>query len=471
MRLKTNEPQAHPWMANSTAEIQQAMLAAIGARSIAELFEQIPADHRLRRPLDLPPALVSEAELSRHLVETLRRNRTGAECLSFLGAGCWPHHVPAVVDEIVGRTEFLTPVWGSPQSDHGRNQAWFEFNSELGELLDMEVVQLPVYSWGCAAGHAIRMASRITGRHEVLLPRVSDPERLAVIRTYCEPREMPRHIDLVPVDSDAAGELDLADLRRKISQRTAAVYFENPSYLGMIETKGAEIATLAQASGAQLIVGADPLSLGILKAPAHYGADIAVGPTQPLGVHMNAGGGVGGYIASRDEERYVREYNGFLVSITETEREGEHGFALASSHQTSYGMREAGKDWTGNSVYLWAIAAAVYMALLGPCGFREIGQLIIARSHYAARRIGTIDGVRLPFESGFFKEFVVNFDATGSTVAQINRRLREEHAIFGGKDLSKELPELGQSALFCVTELHTAADIDRLVAALTEVLS
>lgn len=469
--MKTNEPQAHPWMANSTAEIQQAMLAAIGARSIAELFEQIPADHRLERPLDLPPALASETELSRHLADTLRRNRTSAECLSFLGAGCWPHHVPAVVDEIVGRTEFLTPVWGSPQSDHGRNQAWFEFNSELGELLDMEVVQLPVYSWGCAAGHAIRMASRLTGRHQVLLPRHGDPERLSVIATYCEPREMPRHIEIVLVESDASGLMDVADLERKISPRTAAVYFENPSFLGMIEANGAKIAALARQSGAQLIVGADPLSLGILKPPAQYGADIAVGPTQPLGVHMNAGGGVGGYIATRDEERYVREFNGFLVSITETERQGEYGFALASSHQTSYGMREAGKDWTGNSVYLWAIAAAVYMALLGPKGFRELGELIIARSNYAARRLGAIGGVRLPFAAGFFKEFVVNFDATGRSVAEINRRLLGEHAIFGGKDLSNDLPELGQSALYCVTELHTAADIDRLVAAVTEVLA
>src|SRR4030095_7670532 len=124
MLLKTNEPQSHPWMANSTAETQQAMLAAIGARSIAELFEQIPADHRLRRPLNLPPALVSEAELSRHLIELLRRNRTGGDCLSFLGAGCWPHHVPAVVDEIVGRTEFLTPVWGLAPSAHRRNPTW-----------------------------------------------------------------------------------------------------------------------------------------------------------------------------------------------------------------------------------------------------------------------------------------------------------------------------------------------------------
>jgi glycine dehydrogenase subunit 1 len=458
-------------MANSTAGTQQEMLAAIGAKSLAELFEQIPADHRLGRPLNLPPALASEAELSRHFDELLRRNRTCGDCLSFLGAGCWPHHVPAVVDEIVGRTEFLTPVWGSPQSDHGRNQAWFEFNAQLGELLDMEVVQLPVYSWGCATGHAIRMASRITGRREVLLPRHSDPERLSVIRTYCEPRAMARHIEVVLVESDEKGLMDLADLRRKISQRTAAVYFENPSYLGMIEINGAEIAALAKAAGAQLIIGADPLSLGILKPPAQYGADIAVGPTQPLGVHMNAGGGVGGYIASHDEERYVREYNGFLVSITETERKGEYGFALASSHQTSYGMREAGKDWTGNSVYLWAIAAAVYMSLLGPKGFREIGELIIARSHYAARCLAGISGVRVPFARGFFKEFVVNFDGTGLSVAEINRRLRDGHAIFGGKDLSAELPELGQSALFCVTELHTAADIDRLAAAMTEVLS
>src|SRR5262245_47596178 len=174
--VRPNEASAHPWMANSLADIKQAMLKEIGASSIEALFEQIPASHRLKSPLKLPRQLRSEAELKRHLVSTLARNETCERNLSFLGAGCWQHHVPAVVDEIVGRAEFLTPVWGSPQSDHGRNQAWFEFNSQLGELLDMEVVQLPVYSWGCAAGHAVRMASRITGRHEVLLPRSRSEE-------------------------------------------------------------------------------------------------------------------------------------------------------------------------------------------------------------------------------------------------------------------------------------------------------
>ena len=468
--VTANESAAHPWMANSAPGLKQAMLAEIGAASIDELFAQIPAAHRLKTPLSLPRQLKSEAELKRHLVTTLARNATCEQYLNFLGAGCWQHHVPAVVDEIVGRTEFLTPVWGSPQSDHGRNQAWFEYSSQLGELLNMEVVQLPVYSWGCAAGHAIRMASRITKRNEVLVPRLVDPERLSVIRNYCEPREMARHIDIVQVVSDRkTGGLDLKDLKAKISSRTAAVYIESPAYLGTIEAQGAEIARIARAAGAETIVGSDPISLGVLKPPADYGADIAVGPTQPLGVHMNCGGGVGGYIASRDDEKYVREYNGFLVSITGTSQPGEYGFSLASAHQTSYGMREAGKDWTGNSVYLWAIANAVYLSLLGPQGMREVGELILQQAHYAAKAFSRIKGVRIAFPKGFFKEFVVNFDKTGRSVARVNKALRR-HRIFGGKDISREFPELGQSALYCVTEVHTREDIDRLAAALKEAL-
>ncbi len=469
--MRSNESPTHPWMANSLAEIKQAMLKEIGAASIEELFEQIPADHRLKSPLKLPPQLKSEAELKRHLLEVLDRNETCEKNLNFLGAGCWQHHVPAVVDEIVGRAEFLTPVWGSPQSDHGRNQAWFEYASALGELLEMDVVQLPVYSWGCAAGHAIRMASRITGRHEVLLTEFIDPERLSVIRNYCEPVEMRRHIDVVAIGYDRkTGGLDLKDLKAKISPRTAAVYFESPSYLGLLEARAEQIAEIARSAGAETIVGVDPLSLGVIRPPADYGADMAVGPTQPLGVHMNCGGGVGGFIASRDEERYVRQYNGFLVSITSTSEPGEHGFSLSCSHQTSYGMREAGRDWTGNSVYLWAIANAVFMSLLGPQGFRELGELILQQAHYAARALGRIKGVKIRFPEGFFKEFVVNFDVTGKTVARINRALLRK-GIFGGKDLSQDFPALGQSALYCVTELHSKADIDRLAGALKEILA
>lgn len=466
----TAAQRSHPWMASSAPGQIEAMLKEIGVASARELFEQIPEDHFRKRPLDLPPTLVSEAELRRDLLGKLKKNANCEENLNFLGAGCWQHHVPGVVEEIVGRTEFVTNVWGSPQSDMGRNQAWFEFNSQLGALLNMDVVQLPVYSWGCAAGHAIRMASRLTGRHKVLVSEFSDPERLSVIRSYCEPKEMESHIDVVTVACDPeTGRLDVADLKSKLGDDVAAVYFENPAYLGTIETAGSDVAKVARDAGAETIVGVDPLSLGILKAPADYGADIAVGPTQPLGVHMNGGGGVGGFIASHDIERYVRQFNGFLVSMDHTTVPGQYAFNLACAHQNSYGMREKANDWTGNSVYLWVIANATYMSLLGPEGFRELGELILSRSRYAAKRLGGIGGVEIRWPETHFKEFVVNFDGTGRSVADINEALRAR-GIFGGKDLSAELPGLGQSALYCVTEIHTAADIERLATTLEEVL-
>jgi glycine dehydrogenase subunit 1 len=459
---------AHPYMANSARALRQELLDAVGVADPEELFVQIPADHRLTRPPELPPALAAEADLARHLRRTLARNLTCEENLSFLGGGCWQHHVPAVCDELAQRTEFVTPVWGTPASDVGRNQAWFEFASQLGELLELDFVGLPVYSWGCAAGHAIRMAARITGRREVLLPAALDRERLAVIRTYCEPPEMASHLTVVAVDADpATGRMDLSHLERLLSDRTAAVYFETPGSLGVIETECERIAELARAHGAETIAGTDPISLGVLSPPGAYGVDIAVGSTQPLGVHMNCGGGVGGFIATRDEERYAREYPTLNVSIVPTREEGERGFAMTLFEQSSYGSREHGKDWTGNSVYLWAVVNAAYMSLMGPQGFAEIGAVILERSHDAARRIDELPGVSVRWP-GFFKEFVVDFGATGRTVAEINDGLLQR-GIFGGGDLSAAHPELGQCALYCVTEVHATEDLDRLVDALAEV--
>jgi glycine cleavage system P protein (glycine dehydrogenase) subunit 1 len=456
---------AHPYMANSALDVQHEMLDAIGAKSISELFEQIPPDHRLRRPLRLPPALSSEASLQRHLAELLSRNESCETALNFLGAGCWQHYVPAACKEIVARREWLTSVFGSPMSDHGRNQAWFEFCSQLGELVGMELVGMPVYSWGCAAGHAIRLASRLNGRREVVVVRAIDPERLSVIRNYCETPEMANYIKVTLVDYElTSGTLDLADLSRRISTNTSAVYFEVPSYLGVVDGHAADIAKLAHTHGAEVIVGVDPISLGVLENPADYGADIVVGPTQPLGVPMNCGGGVGGFIASRDDVRYAREYPTFLVSITDTVEPGERGFGLSLFHQTSYGSREKGKDWTGNSTYLWTIANAAYMAMMGPQGFRDIGNLILQHSHFAASLLAKIPGVHIAFPKHFFKEFVVNFDGTGKSVTSINQALRAER-IFGGKNLRRDFPELGESALYCVTEVHSRGDLERLASA------
>jgi glycine dehydrogenase subunit 1 len=448
----------HPYMANSAPELRQELLDAVGIDDPEELFVQIPADHRLKRPLDLPPALPAEGDLQRHLTRTLSRNVDCEQAISFLGGGVWQHHVPAVCDELAQRTEFVTSEWGTPASDHGRNQAWFEFASQLGELLELDFVGLPVYSWGCAAGHAIRMASRITQRSEVLVQANLDRERAAVIRTYCEPPEMASHIAIVEVATGDDGRVVLEDLERKLSDNTAAVYLETPNAHGVIETDGEEIAQRAHDAGAELILGVDPISLGVLAPPGQLNADIAVGSTQPLGVHMNCGGGAGGFIASRDEERYARAYPTLQVSIAPTTHEGEHGFTMTLFEQTSYGRREDGNDWTGNSVYLWAIVNAVYMSLLGPQGFAELGERILQRSHYAARRIDALANVSVR-HGGFFKEFVVDF---AQPVSEVNAALKER-GIFGGGALSDN------SALYCVTEVHTQDDIDRLVEALSEV--
>jgi glycine dehydrogenase subunit 1 len=462
---------AHPYMANSTPTAKRRMLDALGLDDVDRLFEQIPPDHRLARPLALPNGIRSEAELRRELLGKISRNQDCERNLSFLGGGCWQHYVPAVCDEIISRTEFVTAIWGTPASDLGRNQAWFEFTSQLGELLELDFVGLPTYSWGCAAGHAIRMAARMTGRRELLVLGPVDPERMSVIRNYCQPTEMADHIKVRVLDCDwSSGQVDLQRLEEALSDAIAAVYFENPSFLGTIETAGAEIAGAAHRHGAEVIVGVDPISLGVLAPPSRYGADIAVGPMQPLGLHMNCGGSTGGFIASRDEERYAREYPTLTLSICETSREGERAFAMAQFEQTSYGSRDAANDWTGTSVYLWAIANAVYMSLLGPQGFVELDELILSRSHYAAQRLAEIPGVEVKLSGPFFKELVVGFEQTGKSVAAINAGLRE-HGIFGGLDLTRHLPQLGASALYCFTEVHTQADIDRLTTTMERVVA
>jgi glycine dehydrogenase subunit 1 len=263
--------------------------------------------------------------------------------------------------------------------------------------------------------------------------------------------------------------MDLEDLKRKISDKTAAVYFENPSYLGFIEDQGAEITKIAHAAGAQSIAGVDPISLGILTPPGSYGADIICGDLQSLGIHMLAGGGQSGFIAFRDEEIYIAECPLEIYSIVDTVKEGEFAFAEVRSERTSYGLRDKGKDWVGTASGLWTIGAAVYLSLMGPAGMREIGEVILKKAAYARNLLLTLPGVKPVFSQTNFKEFLVDFSGTGKTVAQINAALKEKK-IFGGKDVSAEYPKLGQCALYCVTEIHTEADIQRLYNALQEVL-
>jgi glycine dehydrogenase subunit 1 len=466
-----DKPFIHPYIPNSAPEIRAHMLKEIGIKDVEEIFKEIPESLRLKRKLNLPEPFLSERDLKRHAKGILSKNKSCEEYLSFLGGGCWQHYVPAVCDEIISRSEFLTAYGGGTYAAFGKMQAQFEFQSLMGELLKMDVVSEGSYSWGAVAGNAIRMASRITGRSEVLIPKTVGPERLATIQTFCKSVPENRGIQIKLIDYDSeTGLMILGDLKKKISSDTAAVYFENPTYLGSIESQGEEISEIAHEKGAETIVGVDPISLGILAPPSDYGADIVVGNAQPLGVHMSYGGGLFGFIASRDEEKYVAEYPSWLISITETIKEGEYGFGLTKFDRTSYVGRDKGKDFLGTGAGLWTIAGAVYMSLMGPKGFREIGETIIQGSHYAIEVLSKLEGVKVLFPENAFKEFVVNFDGTGKSVETLNSALMG-YKIFGGIDLSRDFPELGNSALYCVTEIHSKEDIDTLVASLKEVIA
>lgn len=459
-------PFVHPYIPNSAPSVRAAMLRAIGIEDVEELFRDIPPHLRFQGRLDLPPPILAESDLERHVETLLRRNTSCREVISFLGAGCYQHHVPAVCDEIAQRAEFLSSYSGDTYVDRGKYQALFEYQSLLGELVGMEVINAPTFDGGAASATSVRMACRLTGRSEVLVAETISPERLAVMRDYCRVG-----ITLVPVRCHRErGELDLDDLRARISDRTAAVYFENPSYLGFIETQGQAISALAHAHGVQSVVYVDPSSLGVMAPPAEYGADIVCGDVQPLGIHMYFGGGQTGFIGTRDEERYVAELPSLLFSIAPTRVRGEFGFGWSSFARTSYVRRGQAHEFTGTTQGLWAIVAGVYLALMGPQGMRELGETIMQRVHYAMRRLAEIPGVRCPALAATpFKEFVVGFDGTGRSVAAINRGLRER-GIFGGKDLSREFPWLGNAALYCVTEVHTKEQIDRLAEALREVV-
>jgi glycine dehydrogenase subunit 1 len=461
----------HPYIPNSVPATKQAMLREIGLDNALQIYEPIPERLRFKGLLDVPAPIHSEAELVRYVKGILGKNKSCEEYLSFLGGGTWRHYVPAAVDEVANRAELVSAYDGMYYTDHGKQQMKWEFASQLCELLDLDACGLAFYDWGTVTGLALRMASRITGRNHVLVPGTIAPERLACARTLCQPEVMPTHIGVELVDYDpASGQMDLDDLRAKISEKTAAVYVENPSYLGFIEAQAAEIGRICHEQGAVYIAGVDPISLGVLASPGSYGADIAIGDIQPLGVHLNCGGGLGGFIAFKDEPAYANECPLILFTILETEREGEHAFAEVMEERTSYGLRDKGKDWVGTGAGLWMMAATTYMTLMGPQGFQELGDTILKRSHYAAGLLAAVPGLKLRFDPAFFKEFVVNFDGAGKTVAEVNKRLLD-HTIFGGHDLSPHFPELGQSALYCVTELHTKSDIERLADALRAVVA
>ena len=444
------------------------MMQTIGITNIEELYADIPAALRLKKRLDLPKEGLPEFEVKKHVEELLSTSKTCDSMPVFLGAGCWPHYIPAVVKEIVERSEFLTSYTPyQPETSQGMLQALFEYQSLICELVGMDVANSSMYDWASALGEAARMASRITKRREILVPEIIHPDRLATLKVYAEPAGI--QIKQLGYDSEI-GQLDMDSLEKRISTNTAAVYIENPSYLGFIESQAEEIQAQTHKAGALFIVGVDPTSLGILKPPGEYGADIVIGEGQPLGNAMNYGGPLLGIMACREDNNLIRQMPGRIIGITTTLDGTQEGFCMVLQTREQHIRREKATSNICTNEALCAVASCVYLALLGPQGMKELGETVISRANYAIKVLSQIEGIKTPvFRSHHFKEFTVNFDPAGKDTKTVNTSLLQRN-IHGGKDISNEFPALGQTALYCVTETHSKSDIDQLAEALTEIL-
>ncbi len=449
-------------MPNSVHQTKEKMLRDIGFRGIDDLYVNIPEKMRYKGSLQVPGPS-TEQEVRRRITETLAKNAP-LKCAPFLGGGVWPHYVPAVVDEVVHRAEFLTSYTPyQPEISQGMLQSIFEYQSLICELVEMAVANASMYDWASALGEAALLSARLNHRDTILVPGLIAPNRLAVLHTYTTPAGL--RVEKLGYDPET-GQTSIEDLKSRVNDHTAAVYIENPSYLGHVEEGMEAIGEVAHDAKSLFVAGVDPISLGILKAPGAYGADIAVGEGQPLGSHMSYGGPLLGIFACNHDNAIIRQMPGRIIGVTETLSDGRRGYVMTLQTREQHIRREKATSNICSNEALLSVAGAAYLSLLGPNGMRDLAETCTSRAHYAMHKINAVPGVKTPrFNAYNFKEFPVLFEKRKAE--EVNKKLLAK-GYQGGKLLGAEFPELGESSLFCVTEAHTKSDIDGLVEALTE---
>jgi glycine dehydrogenase subunit 1 len=440
----------------STDQDRGAMLRAIGAPSVDALFADVPEPLRLVRKLRIPAAL-SEVELLRHLREMASQDADADRWLSFLGAGCYQHFSPAIVNHLILRGEFLTAYTPyQPEISQGTLQALFEYQTLICQLTGMEVSNASMYEGASATAEAILMAQRITGRGEVVVARAVHPEYRQVASTY----GAQAGLTIREVGYGEDGLTDGAALAAAVGPDTACVVLQSPNFFGGVEDL-APLAEAAHAAGALVVVAvAEPIALGLLKAPGACGADIVAGEGQAFGVGLNYGGPALGFFATR--EQFVRHMPGRLVGQT-VDREGRTGYVLTLATREQHIRREKATSNICTAESLIALAATIYLTSLGPRGVRELALLNLRKAAYAKACLGKVKGLAVRFGGPTFNEFVVR-TAPRKPAAILGRLQRQE--ILAGLDLGRFYPELADSLLLCVTEEHRREDIDRLALAM-----
>jgi glycine dehydrogenase subunit 1 len=438
------------------------MLKAIGVDSVADLFRSIPPALRLKRPLDVPPAL-TEIELTRHLQELAAKNQSAEDAVCFLGGGSYDHFIPAVVDAIAGRSEYYTAYTPyQAEASQGSLQAFFEFQTLIAQLTGLDVANASLYDGGSAVAEAVLMALGVTKRQgPVLVAESVHPQYRRTLATYLA------NLETQPVVLPAPhGYLDPDDLKKSLNEQTPCVVVQHPNFFGCLE----EVETLAEmvhGKGALFITSFDPISLGLLKRPGQYGADIAVAEGQCLGNPLGYGGPYLGLLACREE--YVRKMPGRLVGQT-VDRQGQRCWVLTLQTREQHIRREKATSNICTNQGLLALRAAVYLASLGPQGLKETAELSTRKAHYAAERLTQVLGLRLRFDQPFFKEFTLAVDPSrgGSVPALLQRLLAAGY--HAGLPLGRWYPARERCVTVAVTEQRTRTEIDGLAEAFAAAL-
>jgi glycine dehydrogenase subunit 1 len=424
---------------------RESMLETIGVASLEELFAELPAGVRLDRPLELPPAL-TEQELTAYFEQLASENQRSDGQVSFLGAGLYDHYVPAVVDAVLQRGEFLTAYTPyQPELSQGVLQAIFEYQTAICELTGMDVSNASGYDGTTVAADACYIAKHATGRSKVVVTEATNPQVRQVVKTYApgfglEVVEVP-HRD---------GATDPDELRAAAADAACAI-FQQPNFFGVLEP-APELAAAAAEAEALAIAHVDPLSLGVLEAPGHYGCALAIGEGQPAGNHISFGGPHYGFLAARSE--FIRRMPGRIVGET-TDAAGNRGYVLTLQTREQHIRREKATSNITTNQTLLALAGLVYLSWLGPQGLREVGETCMALAEYAKERLG------LPLlfaDRTTFKEFAVR---VGRNAREVVREALGQ-GVHPGYALGRDYSGMDDVLLVAVTERRTKAEIDRL---------
>jgi glycine dehydrogenase subunit 1 len=436
------------------------MLDTIGIDSVEELFQAIPEGVKLGRPLKVPEAL-SEPELVARFEALAAENRY-TDYLSFLGGGVYPHFIPAVVDYLAARGEFVSPYTPyQPEVSQGTLQVIFEFQTLMCQLTGMDIANASLYDGASGAAEAVLMANRLNRRTKILVASSLHPQYRQTIDTYIRNLE---GISAETLGYTSEGRLDLWDLEKHLDEDVTAVIFQSPNYFGVVEDIRAVSGLMHDHQALSIAVVTEAVSLGLLEPPGASGVDIVTGEAQSFGIPLSFGGPLLGFMAC--SRKLIRQLPGRIAGETK-DVDGNPGFVLTLSTREQHIRRERATSNICTNQALCLLRTTIYLESLGRTGLRDLAELNLQKAAYARNTLTAIDGVRARFTGPVFNEFALEFDRPWR---EIEPRLRQG-MILGGLDLAGDYPELANCALVCVTETHAKEDIDRLTSSLKEALS